>query len=437
MRLPETFVLRMKDILDNDNQEWNSFITALSEDSPISVRLNPCKTSDTTLSSDSISKLFDEPVSWASNAYYLKSKPIFTLDPLFHAGTYYVQEASSMYLDTLIKQYVSSPVKVLDLCAAPGGKSTLLSSALPKGSLLVTNEVIHSRANILVENMVKWGSPHTIVTNNDPSAFRKTKKFFDLVVADVPCSGEGMFRKDSTAIAEWSPANVDLCAKRQRRIIADVWASLKPGGLLIYSTCTYNREENEDNIEWIADELGADIVSAKHFFPHRSKGEGFFISLLRKNGEASPEKVSKADKKTKPLTTNWITCPEDYVSVPENPYQAIPLIHYNDYCTLRPLLKILSAGVLLGEVKGKDVLPAHALAMSTALNTNAFLKWEVDCDTALRYLRREALQNIPSDFPNTHILITYQGRSLGFVKNIGSRANNLYPNDWRIRMSIK
>lgn len=434
MNLPEAFIRTTKAILDNKTQEWRSFEDALNQASPVSIRFNPLKVRPEDTHSASINHFLAEPVSWSSNAYYLSSKPVFTLDPLFHAGTYYVQEASSMYLDTLIRQYVHSPVKALDLCAAPGGKSTLLSASLPPDSLLVANEVIHQRAHILNENLTKWGNPNTIVTNNDPAAFNKLKNYFDLLVADVPCSGEGMFRKDPKAIAEWSPAHVSLCAKRQRRIIGDVWESLKPGGLLIYSTCTYNKEENEENIAWIADKLGATVLSSKRFWPHQSKGEGLFIAALRKTGEAAHTKDIKPERKPLPLASDRIMHPEAYFAAPDNPHLAIPALYYSDYLLIKQSLHILSAGVLLGEAKGKDIIPSHALAMSADLNKEAFEQWELDAPAALHYLRKEALPNPPAALSRTHILITHQNHPLGFVKNIGNRANNLYPNEWRIRM---
>ena len=417
MQLPEAFIIRTKERLGD---EWAAFEQALSEESPVSIRLNPRKATPDFLSG--VLPL-SEPVPWATDGYYLDSRPSFTLDPLFHAGCYYVQEASSMILEHFVRNYFPNPAKVLDLCAAPGGKSTHLSSLLKDESLLVANEVICSRANILAENLIKWGNPNTIVTGNDPVEIgRSLPAFFDVIVADLPCSGEGMFRKDTTAIAEWSVNNVRLCAERQRRIIADVWPALKPGGILVYSTCTYNREENEENVEWICREFAAGLLEEpRRMMPHKIKGEGFFIAWMRKN-----EKIIPITRHSSPVTRHSSLESSRKISIPD--------IHYPDYIQIKNSLRIISAGVALGEVKGKDQIPAHGLAMSNTLSDSVFPKWEVDKETALKYLRKEALQNIPPEIPKGYVLITYKGCPLGFVKNIGTRANNLYPQEWRIRM---
>jgi len=434
MELPEAFIRRTKPLL---NEKWEIFEQALKEESPTSIRLNPKKiTFDRYCEQNEV---VAEKVTWASDAYYLSSRPSFTLDPLFHAGCYYVQEASSMFLEQIIKKHISGKVRALDLCAAPGGKSTQLSSVLPEGSLLVANEVIHSRSYVLAENLIKWGNPNTIVTSNDPSAVGKLTSFFDVIVADVPCSGEGMFRKDPASIGEWSLQNVQLCSERQRRIIADIWSALAPGGLLIYSTCTYNREENEENIDWICSELGAEKVEEPHrFMPHQTKGEGFFIAAVRKTGEEKREKQTKRGTiKQSDRMADWLTNPNDFIFLSENTTSiAIPSVHLEDYKQLKSQLKIVSAGIALGETKGRDFIPAHALAVSNSLSLSAFPTLELDKETALKYLKKEALQMLPPDLPRGHILITYLHHPLGFVKNIGNRANNLYPQEWRIRMNI-
>ena len=397
MQLPESFIARTKALLGDD---WDAFEQALNQKPPISIRLNPQKAGKEALVDFEVESL----VPWASNAYYLSARPVFTLDPLFHAGCYYVQEASSMFLEHFVKNYIHEPVKALDLCAAPGGKSTHLSATLPEGSLLVANEVIRSRANILSENLIKWGNPNTIVTNSNPKDIGKLRAFFDLIVCDLPCSGEGMFRKDPVAVSEWSVNNVKRCAERQRQIISDIFPALKPGGILIYSTCTYNREENEDNIDWICEEFEVELLEEpRRFMPHKTKGEGFFIAGIRKTSERPlPRPLSKRRGEHSP-----------------------PLGE------LEGALKIIFSGTNLEE--GKDLIPNHALAMSTALSEKAFPRWDLDRETALKYLRKEALQNIPPAVPLGFVLVTYRNQPLGFVKNIGTRANNLYPQEWRIR----
>ena len=403
-------------------------------------------------------------MAWCEGAYYLPERPRFTLDPLLHAGAYYVQEASSMFVGQAVKQYVKQPVKCLDLCAAPGGKSTLLLDALPERSLVVSNEVIRSRCQILSENCIKWGSPFSIVTNNDPADFAKLQGLFDIVVADVPCSGEGMFRKDPESRKHWTLENVKLCASRSRRIIQDCWATLKPGGLLLYSTCTYNKEENEENITHFMQTLGAEPleidldpawgispavhadIPAYRFFPHMMQGEGFFMALLRKPIDAlPPSKMSPAKKKMKAskqqpipqLFKDWIKSGKTVYSFEQkgSDYIAIPLLYKDTYELIRDNLRILSCGVTLGQVKGKDTyVPAHALALSTEIAPAAFPICELSLEDALTYLRKEVLL-LPDEYPKGYVLVKYKGHALGFVKQIGSRANNLYPDAWRIRYS--
>jgi 16S rRNA C967 or C1407 C5-methylase (RsmB/RsmF family) len=407
MQLPEAFISRTKALLGD---EWDAFEQALNQERPVSIRLNPQKVGIEALSDFDL----ESPVPWASNAYYLSTRPVFTLDPLFHAGCYYVQEASSMFLEHFIKKYIHEPVKALDLCAAPGGKSTHLSAILPEGSFLVANEVIRSRAEILSENLIKWGNPNTVVTNNQPKDIGKLKADFDLIVCDLPCSGEGMFRKDPVAVSEWSVNNVKRCAERQRQIISEIFPALKPGGILIYSTCTYNREENEDNIDWICKELDAELLEEPHrFMPHKTKGEGFFIAALRNiseryrvKGEGVQGRRCKINgTSTHPTNINNLDC--------------------------------FTPFAMTGKKMKKDIIPNHALAMSTTLSKETFPHWDLDRETALKYLRREALYNIPTAVPIGFVLVTYRNRPLGFIKNIGNRANNLYPQEWRIRMSSR
>ena len=451
MQLPEAFAQQAQELL---GQEYPAFEESLSTNSPVSIRINQQKP---------VEIAFQEQIPWCETGYYLPSRPIFTIDPLFHAGCYYVQEASSMFIGQAIKQVVSQPIVALDLCAAPGGKSTLLSSLLPEGSLLIANEVIGSRAQILVENLCKWGNPATLVTQNDPKDLGKLPQCFDLILADVPCSGEGMFRKDKQAIQEWSPNNVRLCAERQQRIIRDIWPALKPGGILIYSTCTYNTLENEDNIQWITEELGAhaltintptsqwNICEAKkgnhpayRFFPHKTKGEGFFMAVLQKTDDhIEVRKPSKSKEKNKtpqpkvnipPIVHSWINQPEDFLfSLKGNNVTAFPKTHQEMLSVIEKGCRLIMPGIHLAEIKGKDIIPQHALVMSTVFYKQAFPTYETDEKTALQYLRKEAINTLPENMDRGFIVLTYKQHRLGLVKNIGSRANNLYPAEWRIR----
>ncbi|GHV15351.1 rRNA cytosine-C5-methyltransferase [Bacteroidia bacterium] len=444
MNLPVDFVTYTKPLL---GEQWAGFVEALDGESPTSIRINKSKIT----SGKSLTQ-----VPWCDSGFYLDKRPQFTFDPLFHAGGYYVQEASSMFIAQVLKQYASPSMRVLDLCAAPGGKSTLIADFLDEHSFLVSNEVIRSRANILSENITKWGNPNTVVTNNDPSRIGKLKGFFDIVLVDAPCSGEGMFRKDEGAVAEWSLENVKLCKERQQRILADIWPALKSDGVLIYSTCTYNLEENELNVRWIRDELNADILSvdvseewgispsfledvtAYRFFPDKTNGEGFFCAVLRKKGdeENSVSKIKEKDNRSKiNLETeykNLILNSDRFTFYLRNDkWFAFPSCLYSQLQIIRSELNLVSEGICLGEFKGKDFVPDQSLALSNFLNKDAFVTLDLDWKTTISYLRKEAL--VFTDQPKGYILLTYQNIPLGFVKNIGNRANNLYPQEWRIR----
>jgi 16S rRNA C967 or C1407 C5-methylase (RsmB/RsmF family)/NOL1/NOP2/fmu family ribosome biogenesis protein len=461
MGLPSIFVREMRALLGGD---YPAFAAALSGEAQVSIRLNPGKVETGRCPTDGM-----RPVAWCRDGRYVAVRPSFTADPLFHAGCYYVQEASSMFLEQVVRQHVTEPVVCLDLCAAPGGKSTHLSAMLPQGSMLVANEVIRSRAGVLSENVTKWGDPSTIVTRNDPAEIGRIASVFDVVLADVPCSGEGMFRKDRQAMASWSPAGVDLCAMRQQRIVADVWPALKPGGILIYSTCTFNVRENEQNIRWIMDRFGAEALTVDvrpewgvagcqdvdtrvvpvpvyRFFPHLAEGEGFFIAVVRKpqGRDVEAPVCSSQNKRTpskdafQPFSStpvgHWIQSADRYLIEANNrSVVAFPCRYAELYRLLSSRLEVVSAGIRLAEIKGKDIVPCHALSMSVALNREAFPSYEVDKATALQYLSREAIYNLPPELPESYILLTYGGHPLGFVKNIGRRANNMYPQEWRIR----
>lgn len=449
MTLPLDFINRTQALLGKE--EFEKLAEALQHDAPVSIRINQTKTTTIPVA---------EPVAWSRTGYYLPERLSFTFDPFFHAGTYYVQEASSMFLEQAIRQYVTGPVKCLDLCAAPGGKSTHLASILPQGSLLVSNEVIRSRSHILAENITKWGNPNNVVTNNDPADFGELRHLFDLLITDVPCSGEGMFRKDPESIKEWSVANVELCATRQRRILHDCWDTLKPGGILIYSTCTYNTEENEENIRYISEELGAEVlplliptewqitgplkyeVPVYRFFPHKTKGEGFFLAVLRKTEDNINEiryrgKNKKEKSKPAPVIPSgvyqWLKEPDHFLlEFQGEKLFAFPKDFHDTYRLLEERLHLITAGIPLGEIKGKDIIPQHALAMSTSFNQDIFPTAELTWEEAIRFLKKEALI-LPDNIEKGYVLCTFKGYPLGFVKNLGNRANNLYPQEWRIR----
>ncbi len=448
MELKADFISRTKSLFGEE--AYARFAQALDSEPVVSIRHNEQKhASDNYLN----------PVPWASKGEYLQERPLFTADPLFHAGCYYVQEASSMFVEQVVKQYVHEPVRALDLCAAPGGKSTHLHSLLPKGSMLVSNEPMPLRAQILAENITKWGNPASVVTRNMPADFVSFREFFDFILVDAPCSGEGMFRKEPKSVEQWSIANVEMCAERQKEILSDIWNSLRPGGLLVYSTCTYNSEENEENVRWIAEELGAEPLALEipadwnvtgslvdeslpvyRFIPGFTAGEGFFLAVLRKNGDGSllqprQPRLQNAPAKIKNEVEKYLNNPELFNFIQtDDVITAMPKEHTAAMVALQQKMHVLHCGVPVATVKNNKLLPMHQLAMSTALCKEAFNVVELELEQALMYLHRETL-TLPS-CPMGYLLLTYSGVPIGFVKNVGNRANNLYPAEWRIRKNL-
>lgn len=418
--LPTAFEVYTKHLFGEER--YNIFCKGLQQSSPVSIRLNPFKTNKTTQVADNF---VPTHVAWCAEGFYLNSRPNFTFDPLFHTGAYYVQEASSMFLSHVLRHLINKPVALLDLCAAPGGKTTCARTAISDGSIVFSNEPINKRAQILAENVQKFGHSDVVVTNNYPRDYKKTKLSFDVIVADVPCSGEGMFRKDPQAIAEWSEQNVENCWKLQRSIIADIWDNLKPGGLLIYSTCTFNAHENEENVAWILNEYDAQLLEVPtektwnitgslinnplgedkpfpvyRFIPGFTQGEGLFMAIIKKGGtstnlEPNAEKlVAEANKK----------------------------------------LKIMTHGVKQGIIKGKKIIPDHSLALAINGDRSSYPNVEIDYETAIKYLRHEAIM-LSAVAPKGIVTLTYRGHAIGFANNLGNRANNLYPQEWRIKSS--
>ena len=347
---------------------------------------------------------------------------------------------------------------MLDLCAAPGGKSTLISEYLGRDGLLLSNEVVRQRVFILSENIQKWGNGNTIVTHNTAEEYgERCKHLFDCILVDAPCSGEGMFRKDEQARSEWSLKAVKMCAERQRSILMDVWDALKPGGILVYSTCTFNEEENEKNVEWLAETLGADVLPIDHdpswgitegnmgyhFYPHKTKGEGLYICALRKHaGAVEPIKVKSPKKEPNmshpeymPVMRSWLQHPDDWaIRYSDRFATAYPYKYKEIIDWLSTQLTCISTGFGLGEERGKGIAPQHSLSMLKDLRKEAFPLVSLTREQALSYLRTEAL--VLNDVPLGLVLLTYEGVPLGFAKNVGNRMNNLYPNEWRIRKQL-
>ena len=390
-QLPVAFTEKTRQLMGEERFE--RYLQSFEEEPPVSIRVNTLKMAEGSWKIEDAT-----PVPWCRNAFYLQKRPNFTMDPLLHAGCYYVQEAASMFLDEALQQVAVSPkLTALDMCAAPGGKSTLLRSALPEDCVLYSNEPIRNRANILLENVTKWGYENHIVTNNYPKDYRRSKLRFDLILCDVPCSGEGMFRKDEATIREWSEQNVEKCWQLQREIVDDAWACLNPGGLLIYSTCTFNTKENEENIRYFLEQyddievVPVDVKPEWHitgslldgfhepvyrFIPGITRSEGLFMCVLRKRGEKREVRGERSDQRQKQERALTILSP---LTTLHSPLQ-VPLTYHQ----------------------------------------------------AIAYLRHEALV-LPEETPRGLVTVCFQDHPLGLVKNIGSRANNLYPKEWKIK----
>ena len=459
MIIGDTFRKYMEEAIGRDN----ALVAFSAFDAPasVSVRHNPFKLS---------SEIEGEPVLWAEHGRILPSRPVFTLDPLFHAGAYYVQDSSSMFVGHAFRQILAGlsrpegrPLRVLDLCAAPGGKTTDLAASLREAFgddfILVSNEVMKARAGILAANVAIWGDPNVVVTSDDPSAFGLLPGFFDIILADVPCSGEGMFRKDEEAVRQWSEDNVALCQARQRRILADVWPSLAPDGVFMYSTCTFNRYENDLNVLWAAEELGGECLYNEDVLggmpgvirtevgyslvPGHVVGEGQYCSALRKVGfgpdsqaRMRPSRPSKGAKEQPlPKGLDALVTKKVVFRQKGETVTAVPEHLSTDVTTLEHALHVIAAGCALGVAKGKNFIPDADLALSMMLSPDAYPAVEVDKETALAYLHRDAV-TFP-EAPLGYLTVRYQGHPLGFVKNLGNRCNSLHPQSRRIRMDIK
>lgn len=444
---PEAFKKR---IVSQKYIDGESLLTALEEPSPVSIRINPAKWNKKPLNSD--------PVPWSENGYYLENRPSYTLDPLFHSGCYYPQEASGMFLEQAVRQAAESleNIRVLDLCGSPGGKSINLSDLIGQGSLLVANEVIRSRASILTETVTKWGSGNTLVTRNDPAVFGRLSGYFDIILVDAPCSGEGMFRTN-VAINEWSVDNTTHCSERQKRILMDIWPSLKENGILIYSTCTFNAGENEENIKWLTNKHEAESVRLNladfkgiteidymgiygyGFYPGKIRGEGFFISVIRKTGKQEKTHIRnqkrpelRPGKEDIAMANSRIHFSNDRLLRQGNEILVVPC-GMDDYLHLFQNLKIIKGGTKVFVVKKNDYLPTHELALSQLIREDSFPKEEINLTAAVSYMRRDNF-TLAGASKGWNIL-TYKGINLGFVNNLGNRLNNYFPLEWRIRMN--
>lgn len=447
MNLPQQLIDSLLSVKGFDKE---ALIAAHTHPAVTSVRLNPHKPSPAFAD--------NEKVLWCDEGRYLNERPVFTVDPLYHAGAYYVQEASSMFLQQVLNSEVlnNRPLRVLDLCAAPGGKSTLIASFLGEDDLLVSNEVIRSRASILEENMTRWGHMNTWVTANDPRDLGKLTGYFDVIVVDAPCSGSGLFRKDTKALEEWSSANVQLCCQRQQRILADVWPALKEDGVLIYATCSYSPQEDEEILDWMAEsfeakglrvhtEAGWGVVETEsknglhgyRFSPDKVRGEGFFIAAVQKTESADEMKPVRyktiADKKAHEQTKHLLDTDFVCLQLDKESYVAIHPSHEVDYHTLKQFVYLRKTGINLGTPVAKEWLPSHDVALSIH-RSKALPAMELTREQALKYLKKEDFE-LPSN-DKGWFLLTYNGLGLGWIKSLGNRFNNYLPKHWRIRMEI-
>lgn len=478
-KLPPPFIRQMQALL---GPEWPLLEAALQDPAPVSIRLNPKKASDVghfnqgkladggwildasdtaVAEPNSKSKVITQsPIPWHPQGYYLSDRPVFTLDPSFHAGAYYVQEASSMFIYEALRQVMDfdKPLKILDLCAAPGGKSTLLADMMNPASLLVSNETIRARTNPLRENLERWGSSNIGVTSAEVEEYTGLESWFDLILADAPCSGEGLFRKDPDAMREWSLPQVEFCAGRQRRILAAAVTALAPGGILLFSTCTYNEQENAWNAEWLCKNFELESIALKipaewgitqtglgyQFYPHKVRGEGFYLAVFRKK-QGSQKKLNPASqfKSLKPLPKNQIPQAQSWLEAgtaaqffltPSAEVLALPAALEEEYLTLDKFLKTKWFGTPIGEFKGKDFVPNHALALSLWIS-KTLPALDLSREQALLFLKKETFEP-PAGAPQGWVLARYQGLNLGWLKILPNRLNNYLPQERRIRMSI-
>ena len=449
--LPIAFTELMRKQLGAEEAE--RLFEALDSTSPVAVRLNPAKCGGEGVWSDG------EEIAWSKNGRKLKERPSFTLDTAFHAGAYYVQEAASQFVDYIVSGEELQGKRVLDMCSAPGGKTTIYSTAVGVEGLVVANEYVRSRANVLADNVRKWGMGNVLVTNNAPEHIAQFEGWFDLVAVDAPCSGEGMFRKEEVAREDWSEDAVKMCAARQLSIVREAWPSLKEGGLFIYSTCTFNDEEDEGVLREFIDEVGDVFEPSRsveiddawgivrgevgafqtfRFFPHKTDSEGLFVAVARK-AEATTQRTPKArkkvmqdvDKVARKELSRWLQDAEQYTfAMVADTIYAYPTEQFKAVQALSEGLTAIYSGVAMGQIFKGKLKPDWALSQYVGLNRDAVATEELDEERALDYLRKRDIA--VGDMVEGMNLVTHNGRALGFAKRVGARCNNLYPNSLKI-----
>ena len=446
--LPESFVASMRQMLGDDAEK---LFVALDTEPVVSIRTNPFKPA----------QVFDgENIGWSKWGRYLAERPQFTLDPLMHGGAYYVQEASSQFVGYLLKDDNLDGKRILDMCAAPGGKTTIYSTLVGRGGLVVANDINRSRTLALADNVQRWGLGNVVVTCNEPSHIGAFEHWFDVVAVDAPCSGEGMFRKMEEARTEWTPSSVDVCVARQKEILAEAWRTLRPGGKLLYSTCTFNDREDEGVVKWLMEEYGNSLETVErielddswgvvrsdigafqcfHFYPHKVQGEGFFVAIARKSNESVRRVVPKSRRKVfVPLqnkdiaeVSRWVDSPKQmtFKLIGDTVYGYDNAV-IDDVINLSEFLSVVYSGVAFGQIFKGKLKPEHPLALFVGCNAKVVPTVEVSLEDALDYLRRQDIAAL--QFEEGINRVVYGGVAIGFIKRIGVRCNNMYPKDLRI-----
>lgn len=446
--LPEEFVRSMREMLGDEAER---LFSALDTPAEVSIRVNPAKPAE----------VFEgEAIGWSPNGRYLAERPQFTLDPLMHGGAYYVQEASSQFVAHILREDNLEGGRVLDMCAAPGGKTTVYSSLVGRRGLVVANDINRGRTLALSDNVQRWGMGNVVVTCNEPEHIGAFEQWFDVVAVDAPCSGEGMFRKMDEAREEWTPASVEQCVARQRDILAEAWRALRPGGKLIYSTCTFNDREDEGIVRWLVEEYGDEIVAAErvdtedkwgivrsdigpfqcfHFYPHSARGEGFFAAVACKTEGVTKRRTPKGRRKvfttlqSKDLAevSRWV---DDAKTMS---FRCVGDIVYGyssavmeDVIQLSESLSVVYSGVAMGQIFKGTLKPEHSLALFVGRNRDVVPEVELSLEDAQNYLRRQDID--AKQFSEGVNVVTYKGVAIGFIKRIGARCNNMYPKDLRI-----
>jgi 16S rRNA C967 or C1407 C5-methylase (RsmB/RsmF family)/NOL1/NOP2/fmu family ribosome biogenesis protein len=445
-KIPTEFIKNIQSILGD---EVHDFINSLETSQQPTIRWNTKK----------VNFENGKDIPWEKNAEIKAINTVFANDPLWHAGAYYVQESSSMFLGYVFQKLLldKNPLIMLDLCASPGGKATQLLNLIHENSFLVANEIHPQRNVILRENLTKWGSPNCIVTQSDTRYFKKINEYFDAVVVDAPCTGEGLWRKNNEAIKEWSPKNIFMCANRQQEILADIAPSIKVGGYLIYSTCTFNTTENENQIQNLLDSKIFELVSIPHefdeicsdkdyfyhhFYPHKTMGSGFFIAVLKK--VRSLDYIETFN--TKSFQFDYFKCPNFLEKFLKNSNEFTVLNENNEWIVLPkkmleilfflyPILKIKQKGIVLGKMLNKEkIIFDYSFALSNIINKLAFQKIELNLSEAISYLKKNDLQIVLADNIGEQALVYFENIPLGWVKILENKLKNQLPLDQRLRL---